>query len=93
VKRLAFQALMSPYSGFGAKKREIELSEWSKLQMADFILECILLSFKACLGVTIITGIVLLLAIPINYFWDATKDRLEDWDFRREFDVWRLRNK
>ena len=59
--------------------------------MAEFMLECILLSFKVCLGAVLITGIVILVAIPINYLADSARDRLEDWDFRREFDVWRLR--
>ena len=61
--------------------------------MADFILECILLSFNVCLGVLLIIGIVILVVAPINYLSEAAKDRLEDWDFRHEFDVWRLRNK
>ena len=61
--------------------------------MADFMLECILLSFKVCLGALFITGTVILVVAPINYLMQTAKDRLEDWDFRREFDVWRLRNK
>jgi hypothetical protein len=61
--------------------------------MADFILECILLSFNVCLGVLLIIGRVILVVAPINYLSEAAKDRLEDWDFRHEFDVWRLRNK
>jgi len=61
--------------------------------MADFMLECILLSFKVCLGALLITGTVILVVAPINYLTQAAKDRLEDWDFRLEFDVWRLRNK
>jgi hypothetical protein len=61
--------------------------------MADFMLECILLSFKVCLGALLITGMVILVVAPINYLMQTAKDRLEDWDFRREFDVWRLRNK
>jgi hypothetical protein len=61
--------------------------------MVDFMVECVLLSFKAWIGAAIIAGIVILVAVPINYLTQAAKDRLEDWDFRREFDVWRLRNK
>ena len=61
--------------------------------MADFMLECILLSLKVCLGALLITGTVILVVAPINYLTQAAKDRLEDWDFRRKFDVWRLRNK
>ena len=61
--------------------------------MVDVMLECVLLSFKVCLGAVIITGIVILVAIPINYLTQTAKDRMEDWDFRCEFDVWRLRNK
>jgi hypothetical protein len=61
--------------------------------MADFMLECILLFLKVCLGALFVTGTVILVFAPINYLSQAAKDRLEDWDFRREFDVWRLRNK
>ena len=80
--------------GFGYEKNgKLNYPIGAKLQMADFILECILLSFKVCLGAVLITGILILVAIPINYLTQVAKDRLEDWDFRREFDVWRLRNK
>jgi hypothetical protein len=58
--------------------------------MVDLIIECVLLCFKVCLGAVLITGIVVLVAIPINYLTDTARDRLEDWDYRREYDVWRL---
>ena len=61
---------------------KIELAEWKKLQMVDFKLECIFLSFKVCLGVLLITGMVILVVAPINYLTQAAKDRLEDWDFK-----------
>jgi hypothetical protein len=80
--------------GFGYEKNgKLNCPNGAKLQMVDFMLECVLLSFKVCLGAVIITGIVILVAIPINYLTQTAKDRMEDWDFRREFDVWRLRNK
>lgn len=58
--------------------------------MVEFILECILLTLKVCLGAVLITGIAVLVAIPINYFTETTRDRLEEWDYRRQYDVWRL---
>lgn len=58
--------------------------------MVEFILECILLTLKVCFGAVLITGIAVLVAIPINYFTDTARDRLEEWDYRRQYDVWRL---
>lgn len=59
--------------------------------MVEFILECVLLCLKVCLGAVLITGIAVLVAIPFNYVLDTTRDRLENWHYRHEFDVWRLR--
>jgi hypothetical protein len=59
--------------------------------MVNFMLESILLSFRVCLGALLITGIAILVVAPINYLTNAARDRLEDWDFRHEFDMWRLR--
>ena len=59
--------------------------------MADFMLDCVLSTLKVCLGALLITGIAILVVAPINYLTNAARDRLEDWDFRHEFDMWRLR--
>lgn len=59
--------------------------------MAEFMLESIFLCFKVCLGALLITGMVILVVAPISYLTDTISDRLEEWNFRRQFDAWRSR--
>ncbi len=61
--------------------------------MFEFMLECIVLTAKVTIGVSMIALVVVGISIPCFYLKEAARDRLEDWDFRHEFDVWRLRNK